>query len=407
MVRTTLRVFGSNLAVNLSSFVVLALAGRTMPVDEFAKLNLIVAAGQLGSSALDFGGNVGVVKKYSENRESRFLSALIWLKSSISGFCLALILIGYLANVEPYWLVAIACAASIDLWSGARALDQAQLDFSGFSQANVLFAILRLPLAIIGLALASASAIAAALYIVPFLAVAIYRWRDAAAKTGEFDPRTLAEVFRYALPAYISATLYTVAIYYPQYVISQRLDASAIATFGVLLIFRGPLVLLSNSVRTHLLPLVASNAIRRSDILGNLKVIACWAGGLAAALVALAVGAVLIEQFYGARYPGIGLPFGIFLGLNILSLFIGPFNLEVHRLGRIEVEAIVNAARLFVLAVMLGLFGNDLLSIVIISGLVILAGECVLFLTIGELSRRDAVRQAASVIHERNLRSSP
>src|SRR5215475_14683146 len=151
MIRDTLRVLGSNLAVNLSAFLVLALAGRLMSVEEFAKLSLIVAASQLGSSALELGINVGTVKKYAEKKDGRFLSTLIWLKIAMSCCCSGLVAVCYLMGVPSFWVAVIACAASIDLWSGARALDQARLDFWSFAQANVLFAALRIPLAVIAL----------------------------------------------------------------------------------------------------------------------------------------------------------------------------------------------------------------------------------------------------------------
>ncbi len=401
MIRDTLRVLGSNIAVNLSSFLALALAGRVMPVEQFATLSLIVSMSQLGSSALDLGTNVGTVKKYAEKKERRFLSTLIWLKAAVYTLCLALVIFGYLSGVPAFWLIVIACAASIDLWSGARAFDQARMDFASFAQANVLFAILRIPLAVLGIVTGNAFAVAAALYIGPLVAIVSYKWRKTAEFVDRFDRSTASEVLRYAMPVYISATLYTCAIYLPQFVISHRLDAAAVATFGVLLIFVGPLVLLNASVRIHLLPLFAGNAIRRADVIANKRVLTLIFGGTAMALAGLAVASVMIERIYGVKYPGIGLPFAIFIGLNFLCLLLGEFNLEVHRLGRIKVEAWVNAGRLAALAIVLWLFGNDLLSIVILSSLTMLVGEIVLFLIIGELARREAAEATPQVVGER------
>jgi len=401
VIRDALRVFGSNLAVNLSSFLVLAIAGRVMQVEQFATLSLIVAMSQLGSSALDLGINVGTVKKYSEKKEQRFLSTLIWLKLAVYAVCVAFVFLGYMGGVPAYWLVVIACAASIDLWSGARALDQARTDFGSFAQANILFAILRIPLSVIGIITGNAVLVAAGLYIGPLLAIALYKWRATASHTERLDVDTGSEVLRYALPVYVSSTMYTFAIYCPQFFISHRLDAVAVATFGVLLTFLGPLVLLNASVRVYLLPLVAGSAIRRSDILSNRRVVAMVWGLLGVAFVGLAISAVLIEKIYGQKYPGIALPFAIFIGLNFLCLLIGEFNIEVHRLGRIKIEAVVNFARLAVLVTVLWLFGSDLLSIVILSGLTMVVGEIVLFLVIGELLRREAIEPGSRAIGER------
>ena len=389
MILDTLRVLGSNLAVNLSSFLVLALAGRIMSIEEFAKLSLIVAGSQLLSSALDLGTNVGTVKKYAESKEGRFLSALVWIKVAVACCCCGGLVIGYKLGVPPAWLIVLACAASIDLWSGARALDQARMDFSGLAQANIAFAALRCVLGIAGLATGSAFMVAMAFFIGPLLAVAAYKWRTTAALTDRFDADTAREVLHYAWPVYVSAILFTLALYYPQFVIARQLDASAVATFGVLLIFLGPLGLINASVRIYLLPRFAGKEVKRADVLANPRAMAMIVGVLVLALIGVAIGALLIEQIYGARYPGIGLPFWVFISLWLLTLYLGVFNLDVHRLGRVDAEAWVNAARLATLIIALWLFGRDLLSIVIVSAFIMFAGECVLFMVIGHLARRE------------------
>lgn len=339
--------------------------------------------------------NIGTVKKYTENREARFLSSLIWLKLSVFTICLMLVVIGFLMGAPSYWLIVIACAASIDLWSGARALEQARMDFTSFAQANYLFAAFRLPLALMGVFFGNAILVAAALYIGPLVAVAFVKWRGTAVHVGKLDQKTIGEVLRYALLAYISATLYTVAIYYPQFVISQRLDATAVATFGILLIYLGPLILLNASLRIYLLPLVAGNAIRRSDIYNNPKFMVALLGLLAAAGIGLSLASVLIAKIYGVKYPGIGPLFMIFIGLNFLCLLLGEFNIEVHRLGRADVEACFNAIRLTLLVTVLWLFGRDLWSIVILSSLTMLACEFALFIVVGALARREAAVSGA------------
>jgi O-antigen/teichoic acid export membrane protein len=409
MIHDTLKVLGSNLAVNLSSFLVLALAARILSVEEFAKLSLIVASSLLGSGVLDLGINVGAVKKYAETKDGRFLATLVGLKLAVSAGCLGLFTVCYGIGVPSFWLIILVSAASVNLWTGARALEQARLQFSRLAQANVLFAALRIILGIMGLAAGNAITLALAFFVGPPLAMAAYKWRGTAALIERFDWGPALEVLRYAVPAYISATLYGISIYYPQFVVAQRLDATAVSTFGVLLTYLGPLALFNGSTRFYLLPRVVGKDLKRVDVLGNQRAMALIGGTLVLGLLAIAGGAVLVEKIYGTNYPGVGFPFWIYISLYLVISYLGFFNLDVHRMGKIAAEAQVNAARLAVLVAVLWLFGDNLRSIVVFSGLTMLAGEWVLFVFIGRLARREATLaklQTSALLADSNASTS-
>ena len=70
MLRATAYVFLSNLAVNLSTFLVLSLAPFFLAPEGFAKLSLVVAFTFLGTVVLDFGLSLAAVKKYAERKET-------------------------------------------------------------------------------------------------------------------------------------------------------------------------------------------------------------------------------------------------------------------------------------------------------------------------------------------------
>ena len=60
----------------------------------------------------------------------------------------------------------------------------------------------------------------------------------------------LREIRDYSIYANLSALFYNALLYLPQLFISRRLGAVEIGTFGLILLFLGPLSLVNASVRT-------------------------------------------------------------------------------------------------------------------------------------------------------------
>ena len=397
VVRDTLQVLGSSLAVNVSSFLILALAARSMPVAAFAQLSLIVAASLLGAGILDLGTNFSTVKRYAGSKDAQFLSTLIWLKLGVTLACACLAAVAYASHAPPQWICILVCAASLNLWSGTRALEQAQQDFKSLAFANGIFAVLRFGLGLIGLASGDAIVTALAFFAGPVVAVLIFEWHNLFALAKPLDRGAIRSVIGYALPAYLSATFYNAFLYYPQLVFAypqlvraHEQDATGAAMFGVLLTFLGPLALFNTSIRLYLFPRIVANEVKRADILSSPRLMAGLLGVVVAGLGAVAALAVLAGQFYSPVYPGIAWPLWIFVSFSFLTFVTGFFNLDVHRLDGVGLDGTVNACRLLALVVLLALFGHSFMAIVFTTAVTLLAGECVLFVLSGRLARQRA-----------------
>lgn len=140
--RHTALVFASTLAIQATTFAILAIAALVMPTEAFARLSLIVAAVILASAMFELGLNLTSTKMYGETRDEAFLRTA----SLIRLLCVPL---GELAGVgASAWGAAdigigIGLGAAVNLWNGIRASDQARQDYRSFAAASLAFGAIR------------------------------------------------------------------------------------------------------------------------------------------------------------------------------------------------------------------------------------------------------------------------
>ena len=137
-----------------------------------------------------------------------------------------------------------------------------------------------------------------------------------------------------------------------------------------------------------MLPRIAASEITQASLLVDRRVRLGVLAMAAAALIGVAVAAVVLDIVCGTRFPELGRLFAVYVGLYILVATLGPFNMEIHRLGAASTEALVNGIRLAMLAVVIAIYGDSLAAIVTASILVILVGEIVMFAVSRRLARQ-------------------
>ena len=134
--------FLSTLAIQATTFAILALAAFVMPKEAFARLSLIVAMVMLANALFELGLNVTSTKMYGDTRDEGYLRAALAVR-------LACLPAGAVLGLAVWWAGAadaglgIALGAVLNLWNGMRATDQARQDYRSFARSSLIFAVLR------------------------------------------------------------------------------------------------------------------------------------------------------------------------------------------------------------------------------------------------------------------------
>lgn len=253
--RHTALVFLSTLALQATMFVILASAALLLEAGPFARLSLIVAAAMLASAVFELGLNVTATKMYGDSRDESFLRTAFHIRL----LCLPIGLIAGLAIAVIAGLsdvgLGIGIGAALNLWNGVRASDQARQDYRSFVASSLAFAAIRGVAGLLTLYLTRDPVLTVLASSVLPLAGALFstsaRYAPGAFSVPRLPPRA---VLRYAAHVYLNALTFIAIPYVPQFLIAARLDPTAVGTYGLVLIFTGPISLLVYSLRSVLLP---------------------------------------------------------------------------------------------------------------------------------------------------------
>ena len=376
--RHTALVFASTLTIQVMTFAILAIAALVMTTDAFARLSLIVAATMLTSGLFELGLNLTSTKMYGDTRDEAFLRTA----SLIRLLCVPL---GMLIGVAAFaWGatdigVGTGLGAALNLWNGIRASDQARQDYRGFATASLAFAATR--------GLAGFSALyamgdpvltAVAIYAVPVIGAALSTSARYAVEAFIGPRRPAGDMLWYATHVYLNALAFIAIPYVPQFVIASRVDATAAGTYGLILIFTGPISLFVYSLRSVLLPKMLGEKSQLEDWMwswpGCFTIIALW-------IVLMAGGALLghgLGVYYAQKFPEIGSAFPVYFAGFSATAFIGLYSLSVHTLGLPQISTWIGLAKFTVLLALLSVTGTTLSEVVTLTAIVMVAGEIAL-----------------------------
>jgi O-antigen/teichoic acid export membrane protein len=381
-------VFVSTLAIQVTTFVILASAGLVLDTAPFARLSLIVAAAMLASALFELGLNVSSTKFYGDTRDDAFLrTAFLTRLLCVPLGCvlgLAVALTGH-ADIG----LGIGLGAALNLWNGMRASDLARQDYESFVATSLSFAGLR-GVAGLGALYATRDPVLTALasYALPIVCVALSH--SARFAVEAFGPRRpVADMLWYATHVYLNALTFIAIPYVPQFFIASRLDATAVGTYALILTLTGPISLLVYSLRSVLLPKMLGGASSFEDMMWSRRGLLT----IAALCAAAAAGGVLLgnglDILYGHRFPEIGSAFIVFFVGFSASAIIGFYSLSVHTQGVPHISTAVGVVKFVVLLVLLTLTHRSLFDVVVLTSLVMVAGEVVLAGLLG-VRRKDA-----------------
>lgn len=356
--------FLSTVLVQAVTFGILALSGLILNIDAFARLSIIVATIMLSSVLQEFGLNATATKFYGDTRDERFLSLAFTARLVLVPVGMAVGAIIWLCGCAEIGL-GIAIGPVLNIWNGMRATDQARQDYSSFARSSIAFALARAAGGIAALLLhADAAVVALAIYALPVVAANV-------SASGKFVrlafpmPRPkLDGVARYAAHVHLNAIAFIAAPYLPQFVISSRLTATEVGTYGLILTFTGPVSLLVYSLRSVLLPHMLGKAPQVESLLwsrrGLILILGVWAGLMAAAVVA----AIGLDVVYGHRFPQLRELFLLYFFGYSGAAAIGFYSLSVHTRGVPHLASALGALKLLVLMPTVIVCGSDLVMMV-------------------------------------------
>lgn len=380
--RALSHILTSGLAINVTTFAVLALAPLRLDTAAFAHLSLSVAGIFFGSTLLDLGLSTSTVRQFAKTKDPAYLSLSLYSRALLV-VVLWPIGLALLAHSDHQELGTVLLgASSLNFWNGLRAADQARERYIEFGRSNFLFAATRLIAGATALASGHWIAVSLALFVVPIALIVMVK-APSILRLMRHNPASKVEAtIGYAKFVYLSALTYNAVVYLPQAVAAARLDAIAVGTLGVALTFVGPVSLVNNALRMFLLPKVSSgNVTPRSSQPSNRR---AWlllsSVVMVSALIALiSIGAHIL---YGHQFPTAGIAVALLVGCYTFSSLIGLLNMRVHTLGKPEVEAYVNLVRLLVAGPVCWLSGSHLITLLLSGGAAILLGEMVLYAAI-------------------------
>jgi O-antigen/teichoic acid export membrane protein len=375
-VREFTLLFVANTLVNLSTFAVFALSPRFLSIESFAALSLASSSCQILNAVLDLGLNTTALTKFSDRQDQRFLNTLISIKGGMFAAALLLTPVALLAGPMELYAFVLISGAAVNFWTAMRTVDQAQQNFRAYVAANMAFAMVRLLVGCAALLTGVWQSVMAGIFIAPVLCLVVIEFRRLKSRLTFPVMATVREMFAYSKLVAVSGLCFLLLPYLPQYVIFARLSALEVSTYGIVLVYIGPLSLLIFSLRSYLLPKVCAD-----DKLMEGTAVLSWVilGGMAVALGLCGLSLVL-GYLYAYRYPELPASFAVFSLCYVLTAFAGFFNMRLYPRGLVAYELAINAARLGISALLLFLWGHTLLEIVLLSSATMAAGElCLLF----------------------------
>jgi len=371
------RVLLANVVNNLVTLGASVFAARRLSVEAFAQYGVGVSIVLLGSLLLDVGLSTSLVRDYNfrysgedKGRDEVIHAALAWKLLLVGGLAgggvpLAHVIVSLLpalgGAVSLVYLSAVT-AGLLSLWSTVRATEQARRRYTVMAWYTYTYAGLRLFGFVIVLVAGtrSPSAYLIAVYSAPLLLLVVRdvlsvlrwalhgrRWRIA---------RELQQLLGYGTWVWLSGLAYVMLTRLPQLVLARRGSAAEVALYNAGLTMLGGLSLLNDSVRTVLLPVVASQRrpedrfryrVRMRYLVPSAWVVMLLSVAALSVVQAVAFGPGYRESLAVTWIGGAGMATAAALGFH---------NILVHSYGLPALDTLVNFGRVALLGIALTLF---------------------------------------------------
>jgi hypothetical protein len=383
-------VFSSHLLLNASFFVVVLFASKQLDASAFADLSLANSWIMVLATLFSFGLDQSALKLSIERKDSGYIAVNLVAKAILFIVAFSVFFVWTALYGRDTNMVVVAAAAGVALWSSTRVVEQYERRFTKLAWLNVSFAVARVCLGVMAVATHDWVLIVLALHVVAQLPVHLMTLTRA---MRELHPKRMLRSLRPMLAVsplmFASISLYSALALITMNMLHGRGDALATASFGVALIFIAPLDLFINTIRIYVLPQVLSLDHKEIDVFGlgagsfNVMVIVFAAVFFGAMLPTAAV----IQWIYGTQFPMAAAFFLIYFGAVVATSSIGFYNIRVQRQNLLRLAVIANVFRVAATGSMVLFPSVHPVSIVVWSGVVLIAGEIALWFAINWAER--------------------
>jgi hypothetical protein len=389
-------VFTSHLLLNISFFLVMFIASKSLGAAEFASLSLANTWIMTLATIFSFGMDQTALKLSIERHSSSYIGINLVAKALFFIIAFGVFLVGTALYGPSANLVIVAAAAGVALWSATRVVEQYERHFTRLAWLNLSFAVTRIVVG--GLAIASQDwvLIVLALHVIAQLPVHVTTFATAFRELrSTITLSSLRPMLTVSPLMFLSISLWGSLSLITQSVLHDRGDVLATSAFGIALLFMSPVDLVITTFRVYVLPQILLRDMKEIDVFGlgagSFNVIVLV---FAAVFMTVTIPmAGLIHWIYGAQFPLAGWFFLIYFGGAVVTISVGLLNLRVQRENLLRLAVMVNLGRAAATALLMLLPTISPIGVVIWSTVVMIIGEIVLWAVINRVERRQ-VRSA-------------
>ncbi|MER2998504.1 hypothetical protein [Pontibacter populi] len=385
------KVFASTLANNISAFAITLLATKALPTSEFGVFGLYIAIVTVGSLILNFGLNISTIGLYKQVKDIKLLSiSLLWnitqgiILILLSGYVYKLLYLAFplLEGRQTEVTNIVIATALLNIWSTIRSCDQAIGDYKSYAVNTFIYSGLRIITLGIGYWFfdSSTNLFISSLYVIPLAVLITYNLITKYVHQFQFLSisyfRTnFLRLINYGKWVVLSSIAYILISRLPQYQLAGANQEHQLALYGASVTFLGIMSLVNDSVRSILLPELMG--LKTVQELVNYKKVLASKWLIFAGIIMFFIGSVTGFQllFMGQEYKDSILIFVIQSFGLATAMYIGYFNVLIHRLGRPNIEAVANLLKLLLMLIAIQFIPQTALSFSIAFTFILVAGE--------------------------------
>jgi hypothetical protein len=384
-------VFVSHFLLNLSFFLVMFIASKSLDAAEFANLSLANSWIMSLAAFFSFGMDQSALKLSIEHKTDAFIALNLLVKATVFVFVFSAFMIGMAFYGPSRNLLIAAAAAGVALWSATRTVEQYERRFTRLAWLNVAFAAARLGLGGVAIASRSWILIVLALHVIAQLPVHVTTMlTEVRELRSRLTLSSLGPMLLISPVMFLTISLYGSLSLITQSVFHSRGDILSTSAFGVALLFISAVDLVIGTFRTYVLPQILLRDMSEVDVFGlgagsfNIIVLAFAAVFLVMTIPTAAV----IQWIYGVQFPLAGWFFFIYSGGVIITISISLLNLRVQRQNLLRLAVLVNLGRAAATSLLFLVPDLHPIGVVMWSAAVLIMGEIVLWITINYVERR-------------------
>ncbi len=262
-------VFTSHLLLNVSFFLVMFIASKSLDVAEFASLSMANTWIMTLATIFSFGMDQTALKLSIERHSSSFIGINLVAKALFFLVAFGVFLVGTILYGPQANLVIVAAAAGVALWSATRVVEQYERHFTRLAWFNLSFAISRIVVG--GLAIASRDwvLIVLALHVIAQLPIHATTFATAFRELrSTITLSSLRPMLTVSPLMFLSISLWGSLSLITQSVLHDRGDVLATSAFGVALLFISPVDLVITTFRIYVLPQILLRDMKEIDVFG-------------------------------------------------------------------------------------------------------------------------------------------